>query len=366
MLACMGEACERYCAGYVSPGVVVRRRANELDGEYIDPDDLAPFHQDQRNGLRRIPFPKWRETGILGWVKANSLPDGRAVWVPAAAVFLPYNPQPEEIVPFPTLSTGLACGPTEDQARATAICEVVERDAVALAWLGNIVPRAASAESLDEDTARLLALVRQYSASAAILDLTTDLGIPVRAALLDAHSPLGHITGVGSACRPNPGAALKNALCEAAHCRMYVKSMMAQRPAWSPSRGYRNVVSFADHALTHSVCPAARRALAKWRAPRPSVPDTLPTRELACGTSSDLVSILNSKGFRVLAINLTTRDVAGVGLSVVRVIVPGLQPLQGNHNWPYLGGRRLARVHEIFRQPMPESFRINTVPHPSA
>jgi ribosomal protein S12 methylthiotransferase accessory factor len=141
---------------------------------------------------------------------------------------------------------------------------------------------------------------------------------------------------------------------------------MAQRPKWQPSRRYRNSVSVADHALTHSVCPAARRALDKWRAPQPAISDTLTASHLKCAASKELIAILNSRGFRVLAVNLTTRDIAGLELSVMRVIIPGLQPLHGNHNWPYLGGSRLERVRQIFHQPLSGTLAINRIPHPSA
>jgi ribosomal protein S12 methylthiotransferase accessory factor len=45
-------------------------------------------------------------------------------------------------------------------------------------------------------------------------------------------------------------------------------------------------------------------------------------------------------GFRALSVDVTTPDVRAAGLSVVRVIVPGLYP-NAPAAFPCLGGRRL-------------------------
>ena len=55
-----------------------------------------------------------------------------------------------------------------------------------------------------------------------------------------------------------------------------------------------------------------------------------------------LVTAVAATGEDVIAVDLTTPDVAEIGLSVVRVVVPGFHPLQMGHGNRCLGGRRLA------------------------
>jgi ribosomal protein S12 methylthiotransferase accessory factor len=59
------------------------------------------------------------------------------------------------------------------------------------------------------------------------------------------------------------------------------------------------------------------------------------------------VNALASKGFDVLVVDLTTRDIGELGFRVARVLIPGLQPLHGDHRFRFLGGKRLYQVPKI-------------------
>ena len=80
-----------------------------------------------------------------------------------------------------------------------------------------------------------------------------------------------------------------------------------------------------------------------------------------------IVDSLASVGVEVLLRDLTTPDVAELGLSVVRAVCPGLQPLHGNHHLPFLGRGRLWSVtdHFAFARKNPTRRDLNPWPHPS-
>lgn len=59
------------------------------------------------------------------------------------------------------------------------------------------------------------------------------------------------------------------------------------------------------------------------------------------------MSDLASKGYDALVVDLTTREVAEAGFRVTWVIVPGLQPLHGDHRSRFLGGKGLYKVPKI-------------------
>jgi ribosomal protein S12 methylthiotransferase accessory factor len=79
-----------------------------------------------------------------------------------------------------------------------------------------------------------------------------------------------------------------------------------------------------------------------------------------------VLSLLEARGFDVIVVDLTTPDVRDLGFRVVRVFIPGLQPLHGDHRYPFLGGKRWSDAP--FRlglrdRPLTEEGRFK-LPHP--
>ena len=66
----------------------------------------------------------------------------------------------------------------------------------------------------------------------------------------------------------------------------------------------------------------------------------------------------------MLVVDLTPPDVAPLGLHVARVLVPGLQPLHGNHAWQHLSGPRLRQLATVFGPDVNQPWRWNPYPHP--
>jgi ribosomal protein S12 methylthiotransferase accessory factor len=57
-----------------------------------------------------------------------------------------------------------------------------------------------------------------------------------------------------------------------------------------------------------------------------------------------LIERLEQNGLDVILIDLTTSDIDDAGYKVVRAVIPGLQPLDTNHNYRHLGRERLYKV----------------------
>jgi ribosomal protein S12 methylthiotransferase accessory factor len=369
--ACIGEAVERYAAAWVPHGSVVHARASDLCGEAILPDAFALFAPRQyRQSRRRFPFRRWRPDDSLVWLHARSLVDDRRAWVPAVFVFQPYMPADGEPLIAPCLSTGLACSTSRTGAVVSGLCEVIERDAVALAWLGTVQPPVielsdACAETAAETAATAFARsLTERGFCWRLLDLTTDVGVPVAAAIIEGHSPVGWIVAFGSACHPHPARACLKALVEAAHCRMYVKSLVREQPRGQAGRRFQNVTSFADHARFYTSHPEHRQPL-DWmcsgtRTVRWELQGADPDGNWLCQQAARLAEA----GYEPFAVDLEPPDVAGLGLHVARVLVPGLHPLHGHHGWRHLGGRRLRELRRVFGPWVKQPWRYNRYPHP--
>ena len=79
-----------------------------------------------------------------------------------------------------------------------------------------------------------------------------------------------------------------------------------------------------------------------------------------------LVANLVAEGLRPLAIDLSTPDVREAGFIVSRVIIPGLETMEGDHRLQMLGGRRWREV-PVKLNILPEETcmeNINPYPHP--
>jgi ribosomal protein S12 methylthiotransferase accessory factor len=77
------------------------------------------------------------------------------------------------------------------------------------------------------------------------------------------------------------------------------------------------------------------------------------------------VSLVGDAGYEVIVVNLTTVDAEDLGLHVLRVLIPGAQPLDASYKHRFLGGRRLYEVPERIGLPGAQSIdELNPWPHP--
>jgi ribosomal protein S12 methylthiotransferase accessory factor len=65
-------------------------------------------------------------------------------------------------------------------------------------------------------------------------------------------------------------------------------------------------------------------------------------------------------------VELTSPEMRELGFRVVKVLVPGLQPIDFGTQWPHLGGRRLyeAPARAGYLQSRTQPRDLNVFPHP--
>lgn len=149
----------------------------------------------------------------ISWHRAIRLSDRREVMLPADLCLRRPQGAQEFVPPFP-LSIGSAAGTSWDAAALHGLLELIERDAASLWWRGGSRGRAVSPEVeagaqvlLDELRAGAKAARRSW-----LLDITTDIGVPVVAAL--SCQPDGFGLAFGLAARLTPQAAARSAALE--------------------------------------------------------------------------------------------------------------------------------------------------------
>jgi ribosomal protein S12 methylthiotransferase accessory factor len=257
--------------------------------------------------LQRLP----RQDG-LAMVTARDLLSQAEVPVPAQEVYLDCATVLSEPLSHDANSTGCAVGVDREAALASAVWECVERDAVALWWHGNRPAVGLMLEVIDTHQPRLFWWLHQRARRTVLLDLTTDIGLPVVAAV--SSDPDGACVAMGSAARPMLADAALAAVTEMVQSEV---GMDLARDAGDPE-----VLAWIGHAST------ARQPQFQGAAPR--------TGDVLEPGFEPLLARLAALGHRVLAVDLTLPDDP---LPTVRALVPGLCAMRGQIDVP-----RFARL----------------------
>jgi ribosomal protein S12 methylthiotransferase accessory factor len=290
--------------------------------------------------LPRISISAFHPDSALLWVQGTDLSTDRPTWVPFECVHTNWT------LPFPTgtgcfvlSSNGLASGNHPLEAICHGLCEVIERDALALHY--SRAPEQRDENRIDLDTVAdrdCRALIRRFADAGLLVgvwDATSDIGLPTfECTVVDADRnpfrPLGPMSGMG--CHPVREVALLRALTEAAQGRLV---------AITGSRDDNGPVVYQRHAVDEF---AARERSRLQRSGARRL-DAIPTHVHAT-LEEDLELILQrlaSAGIEhVIAVDLTREE---FGVPVFRVVVPGLEPyhrIQG-----YVPGPRARAARTI-------------------
>lgn len=368
----IGEAAERHSAFFYDRDEMVLGTFRELAPDAVSPDLLRLFSREQLES-RGPRAPQYFDEDLpTRWVWAHSLTQRRPRLIPASVVYMNYHPTEGEARIGLNASTGLAAGATREEAILSGLLEVVERDAFTLAWMHQHAGRRIEVD--DDDLQGLLRRrlwADRPSVDVKFFDLTTDAGIPVVFIVMRRQAEFGPFAALGCAARLSPRLALWKCVQEAAQNFPYLRYLLESEKDWQPAQDFSNVDNFDHHFLTYVRRPElVPQAFAFWDECRRQVafsemPDRSTGRVL--GDLEQCVALLAAAGHEVIVTDVTTPDIADVGFSVVRVVVPGLVPLHTDHARPYLGARRLFDAPSKLgweRHGWRSGRGLNPFPHP--
>jgi ribosomal protein S12 methylthiotransferase accessory factor len=323
MTSALMEAIEGFHAEDVGEGRHVSYRALAANCNVVDPDMLCRTGQ-----AFDIDVP-------IRWLEGFDLLRQEPCWVPAEIVHTDYT-QPLDGY-FLAGSNGLASGNHLVEALSAAICELIERDAVAV-WsasgLRARAQRSLDVASIDDPDCR--ALLAKYDAAGIAVRLwnvTTDIAVAAFVCDicdLSVHESgrLRHFHGAG--CHPDRAIALARALTEAAQTRLtYITGIRDDLlPVEYEEPPAADIVDALLDALRQESEP-------HWFHEVP----TFAADDLGQDLRQELECLRSAGITRVVAIDLTRPD---FGIPVARVIIRGLD---GDIKHPhYLPGTRARRA----------------------
>ncbi len=381
--AALGEAVERYCGNIITRELLTHGSHRVLArgrDRVIDPASLVLF-SDRQHATRGFPFTPFTSDLPVHWVRGRSLTTGEPSLLPASLVYPNWYRHAGSEVPRTnsTYYPGLATGTDLTSALTAGLLELVERHATMVWWLN--LPPARRITGVDDSVFDGTELLHRS------LDLPNEFGVPVVAGVVE--DPSARLLTIGFAARPTVRAAALKAWTEGLTLQDLSRDLQEpdggfRRAAakgqvgdtikpWRADRRYldsyradfRDVVDLTCQAQVH-LDPVAQDLVRPWTdGPLAVAASDLP--QLPGGGLAELRAVVEARGHEIFYADITTPDVAHCGLTVVRVVVPGLVP-NFPAAFPYLGNGvvQQAAVDLGWRTtPLPEDG-LNHVPLPHA
>ncbi len=312
------EAIERYAAVFQGCEPYITCKQSELVEKSVSYQQLVPYSCAQYANFANPDHPdsKFKQAAIpytdekISWVQTWSLTHEKAVYAPLSECF--------SNIPFEDdrfgrwHSNGCAAGNTIEEAILQALFELIERDATAIWWYNQTNRPEFDLNRLSADNLKdlndTLSLTHKYW----VLDLTTDIGIPVMVAIGQDHNNGGYILGLG--CHLQPELAAQRALTEL--CQLI------------PIRD-QNGAPFDFNAIVEGeyLHPnSSINAFESFIEPSGDIKDDI----------KNIVKKLDELGFETLALNYSR---AHIPINAAKIFVPGLC-----HIWPQFANERLYQI----------------------
>lgn len=370
----LGEAVERYCSALFRYADLIWAAYRDLPGPATHPAGFA-LYDDAQYARPGFPWRPFTSETPVAWVAGRSLVTGVDTLVPAAFTFVPYHFQRgrgDTPITQP-ISTGLACGSSFADAALSALCEVVERDAFTRCWQARQSRPLIDTSALPADLPQLLARFAAVQLRVHLVDLTGDVGCPTVLSVVEGDTATSPAVAVAAATHPDPVVAARKSIEELAHTRKYAAQVMDHLPPVPVDVVGGHPAVDGQRAHLRFYCPQESKDAARflWTgAEQVALTDLvrLPGADVDHRDGQDerddlstLVGAVAATGEDVVAVDLTSPDIAELGLRVVRVVVPGFHPLQMGHGNRCLGGARLSRALQEAGRP---AGTDNPYPHP--
>jgi ribosomal protein S12 methylthiotransferase accessory factor len=348
----VGEALERYSASLTDPDRIVWARPDCLDGDRLDPREF-PLYTDEQYGRCDFPYRRFDETIEHPWVLGRWLNSDEDVWIPAVLAFLSVTIGPEHLFCQGT-SNGLAASVDPVDAALRATLELVERDAMMVAWLTGASGQRIDVDAeVDPQLRSALDAISSVGGSPEVYLLPTSVcgTTMVCLALGDGVSWPGITMGLGADL--DPTAALRAAVLELYQTGPYLAHLLRSRGPEVP-RAPGFVREMLDHATFYFPRERAR-AFDRLRASNTRISfNSIPAWEGDRSLAS-CASALETAGVRVALVDVTSSDLATGPYRVMRAVSPDLQPISYGH------GLEFAPLERISNQALSNHSAIHPI-----
>jgi len=363
ILKALAEAIERYNnfaffeenVGYTGSYSKIRKKA-------INPKKFIFFSDKQ---LSQKKYKKFliNDNSLFRWTKFKLLTDKKSYYIPCQLVYLSYRPVNKEPVIYPSISTGAAGHFTLNSALLNGIYEVLERDAFMIYYLNKLKPRRYDLiASSNKKIKTLLEIAKRYHLQIISLDIRTNINVPTVASVIIDRSGLSKAVSVGLKSHLNAEKAIVGSINEAFHTRTWIreayirdsKSVTRSELIKDSSIKNRGIFWYSLKSICKINFLINNLELIKIRHKN----DKLTVKDQIF----KLKDALKEKGYKIYYKDITSKYFKDIPFKVVKVVIPGMQPIYLNEKYPLLGGERMRQVPGELGYKI--KGNLNIYPHP--
>lgn len=360
-LRAIGEAIERYCLSLTRYDDCLTGRAAELDRPMLDPERMLAFSNTQ---LASKPFDRADiRNSVYHWTATTQLTDGETVFVPGQLVRLPFG---DNLTVRQPTSHGAAAGTDVTSALYRGLCELVERECFAIAYLNELsVPRIDLESVPSERCRKLVTELSRMGWQLTALDLSLDHPFETCLVIGISSGDETPMLNLGLNAADGMLRAINGALHEVFQFAIQqpdspqtelledpesnVRTLNDRKSLWNREE----MIDTLDFWLESSTMCDIERADSF------SVPEPIESIER-------FRTFLDERGLEAYVSDATTTDIRNLGFRVVSVSIPKFHPLHLDERFRYLGTERLYEVpiHTGNLESRRTEDDLNDVPHP--
>jgi thiazole/oxazole-forming peptide maturase SagD family component len=359
------EGIERlFALEYSDPRRVLAASYQAVAGCALDPTTF-PLYAAQQYAQLGLGLRKFDPGQCIEWIWGVRVSDSEPVLVPLDLVFA--RRQGPRL--YRANSNGAACHSSLHHAVLGAIYETIERDSLMVVWMNRLLRPVLDSSSAAATVAGVRRDFEALSLELTCVDITTDLDIPVMLGVLTdkLNQDFLLVNPVASLSRQQLDRKLGREMTQ--FCRPYLIDRRCYTNRVSASSNPESVKSLPDHLKFYQNREKIRHA--RFLTSGPNRKDGM--HPAGASEPSEVqeelnmvVDRLSRRGYEVIVVDCSVPMIRDLGLHVVKVLIPGLQPLHAGHRYAALGGERLYQVPRLMGLARRDRRRaeLNPWPHP--
>ena len=340
---------------------IVSASYQSVAGCALDPRTF-PLYAEEQYAQRGFRMRRFEPGQSIQWIWGMRLSDSEPVLVPVDLVF----GRRDAPRLYRANSNGAACHSSFHHAVLGGIYETIERDSLMVVWMNRLSLPVLDPSGADSNVRRDFAAL---SLELTCVDVTTDLEIPVELGILrDQLNPdFLLINPVASLFPQQLDRKLERELTQ--FCRPYLSDQRCYTNRVSASSDPEAVKNLPDHLKFYQDREKIKHArfLASGPKRKKGMHPAAVREPIDVKQELDIVvGRLARHGYEVLVVDCSVPLIRDLGLHVVKVLIPGLQPLHAGYRYAALGGKRLYQAPRLMglAQRDRRLDDLNPWPHP--
>ena len=305
-----------------------------------------------------VPFTEEVE---LHWFQTHDLVTNQECWCPGAFVYLPWTFEDRWVTV--NTSTGLAAHSDFYKAILSGFYECIERDSFVISWAHEIFrEKIIITPEIEAYLSSIFPLPYEWH----FFDINYDLETPSVFGICFGEADFGKFVAVGTSTKGTYREAMEKVILEIGQAVSYFRYLLGEKQDYYPSDDFNELQNFENHSIFYLKRPDLHHAFDPWRTAKPT--KTIDFSEKNTKTPQEelnrLLRLFKSKGYNVLAKDLTTPDVRSCGFFATSTFVPQLLQMNGAYPFYFLGGDRLYDVPRELGLSDRTYETLNKFPHP--